>query len=109
METSFCRKVRTISSTWTSPIPAASALSPAFWITAPSALGSENGTPSSRMSAPAATMPCISAGVMSTYGKPAVTYGMSAVRPVAFRAAKVAAMRLIRVLPGQVLQRRRHP
>jgi hypothetical protein len=37
----------------------ASARSPAFWITGPSAIGSENGTPSSMMSAPASTMPCI--------------------------------------------------
>ncbi len=30
------------------------------------------GTPSSMMSAPASTMPCIRAGVMSAWGKPAV-------------------------------------
>ena len=35
------------------PMPRASARSPAFWITGPSAIGSENGTPSSITSAPA--------------------------------------------------------
>jgi hypothetical protein len=54
-----------MASTCASPMPSDSARSPAFWITGPSALGSENGTPSSMMSAPACTMPCISAGVMS--------------------------------------------
>ena len=38
------------------PTPRASAFSPAFWITGPSAIGSENGTPSSITSAPASTM-----------------------------------------------------
>ncbi len=55
------------------PTPSASAASPAFWITGPSAIGSEKGTPSSITSAPASTMPCISSGVMSAKGKPAVT------------------------------------
>jgi hypothetical protein len=54
-------------------MPSASALSPDFWITGPSALGSENGTPSSMTSAPPATIACISSGVMSANGKPAVT------------------------------------
>ena len=70
---SASRNRRTISSTWRVPTPSASAFSPAFWITGPSAIGSENGTPSSITSAPAATMPCISSGVMSANGKPAVT------------------------------------
>ena len=55
------------------PTPSARAFSPAFWMTGPSAMGSEKGTPSSMMSAPASTMPCMSAGVMSENGKPAVT------------------------------------
>ena len=36
------------------PMPRDSARSEAFWITGPSAIGSENGTPSSMMSAPPA-------------------------------------------------------
>ena len=54
------------------PTPNASAFSPARWITGPSAIGSENGTPSSITSEPAATMACMSSGVMSANGKPAV-------------------------------------
>ena len=46
------RKLRTTSSTCARPMPRASARSEAFWITGPSAIGSENGTPSSMMSAP---------------------------------------------------------
>ena len=58
--------------TWARPMPRASAFSPAFWITGPSAMGSEKGTPSSITSEPAATIACISSGVMSANGKPAV-------------------------------------
>jgi hypothetical protein len=54
-----------MSSTCTMPMPKVSAFSPAFWITGPSAMGSENGTPSSMMSAPPCTMACISSGVTS--------------------------------------------
>jgi hypothetical protein len=62
-----------MASTCFMPTPSARAASPAFWITGPSAIGSEKGTPSSITSAPASTMPCISSGVMSANGKPAVT------------------------------------
>ena len=44
------------------PTPRASARSLAFWITGPSAIGSENGTPSSITSAPAATIACMMRG-----------------------------------------------
>ena len=69
---SWVRKARTISSTCGMPIPKASARSPERWITGPSALGSEKGTPNSITSAPPRTMACISSGVMSANGKPAV-------------------------------------
>ncbi len=52
------RNSRTMASTCAMPMPRASARSDAFWITGPSAIGSENGTPSSMMSAP----PSASAG-----------------------------------------------
>ena len=43
------------------------------WIAGPSAIGSENGTPISRMSLPASTMPCSSGTVLDFSGSPAVT------------------------------------
>jgi hypothetical protein len=70
---SVARKARTISSTCAVLMCLSSARSLARWITGPSAIGSENGTPSSITSAPAATMPCISSTVTSAYGSPAVT------------------------------------
>ena len=54
-------------------MPRASARSLAFWITGPSAIGSENGTPSSIMSAPPAASACMISGVASANGSPAVT------------------------------------
>ena len=45
-----------------------SARSDARWITGPSAIGSENGTPSSMMSAPASTSACISGTVTRQRG-----------------------------------------
>src|SRR5688500_11194541 len=53
------------------------------WITGPSAIGSEKGTPTSTTSAPASSRPCSSASERSRSGCPAVTYGTSALRPVA--------------------------
>lgn len=44
----------------------------ACWMTGPSALGSENGTPSSMMSAPPFSMASMRGTVASTVGKPAV-------------------------------------
>ena len=53
------------------------------WITGPSAIGSENGTPSSITSAPACTSACITGTVASSDGSPAVMKGTSALRPEA--------------------------
>ena len=83
-----------MSSTFPKLMPAASARSLARWITGPSAIGSENGTPSSMRSAPASTMACITGTVASGVGSPAVTNGMRAVRCCAFSAANRPAMRL---------------
>ncbi len=44
-------------------------------------MGSENGTPSSMMSAPDLTRVCISGTVISGFGSPAVTKGIKAVLP----------------------------
>ena len=52
------------------PTPLASARSEAFWITGPSAIGSEKGTPSSMMSAPASAMASITSTVASGSGSP---------------------------------------
>src|SRR5690606_7663883 len=62
-----------------------SARSEARWMVGPSAIGSENGTPSSTMSAPPSTSAFISGRVSSGAGKPAVTKGISALRPSAWR------------------------
>jgi hypothetical protein len=51
----------------------ASARSEARWITGPSAIGSENGTPSSSTSAPAATSDCMIGSVDASDGSPVVT------------------------------------
>src|SRR5689334_19769252 len=59
----------------------------------PSAIGSENGTPISRMSAPARSSPCSRWTVASGDGCPAVTYGTSARRPDARSCAKRSATR----------------
>jgi hypothetical protein len=54
-------------------MPRASARSLAFWMTGPSAIGSEKGTPSSMMSAPPSASACMICGVESANGSPAVT------------------------------------
>src|SRR5579872_6157710 len=54
----------------------------------PSAIGSENGTPTSTMSAPARSSPRRRSRLRSTSGCPAVMYGISACRPSARRRAK---------------------
>ena len=46
----------------------------------PSAIGSENGTPSSITSAPASTSACMTGTVASSDGSPAVMKGISALR-----------------------------
>ena len=55
------------------PTPSASACSLARWITGPSAIGSENGTPSSIASAPPATSACMIGTVSAGAGWPEVT------------------------------------
>ena len=67
---------------------ACSARSLERWITGPSAIGSENGTPSSRMSAPASTSACISGTVSGGAGSPAVMNGISALRRARGAAAR---------------------
>ena len=53
--------------------PALRARSAASWLTAPSANGSENGTPSSMTSAPASAMERMMARHFSSVGSPALT------------------------------------
>src|SRR5262245_10347226 len=62
-------------------------------MTGPSAMGSENGTPSSMTSAPPLTKACISGTASAGSGSPAVMKGTSAFLPCCFSASKVAAMR----------------
>src|SRR3546814_16688625 len=64
----------------------------------PSAIGSENGTPSSITSAPASTSACITGTSASTDGSPAVTNGISALRSVALSWANLVSMRFIALL-----------
>ena len=61
-----------ISSTFFKVVPAARATCPACWITGPSAIGSEKGTPSSTISAPASIRRSISASFSSGVGQPTV-------------------------------------
>ena len=79
------------------------ARSAARWITGPSAMGSENGTPSSSTSAPASTSACISGTVAAGEGSPAAM-GISAdARPEAAVRAKAAAIRSLRVIMASQL------
>src|SRR6185437_863993 len=75
--------------------PCFNARSEERWITGPSAIGSENGTPSSITSAPAFTSACITGTVCAGAGSPAVTKGTNAGRCAARSFSNVAAMRLI--------------
>src|SRR4051812_27437021 len=74
-------------------MPPASAFCELAWITGPSAIGSENGTPTSRTSAPAPSSPMSRSTVASRDGCPAVTYGTSARRPDARSCANRSATR----------------
>src|SRR6185436_5547519 len=100
------RNARTMSSTIARPTPCASARSEARWMTGPSAIGSENGTPSSITSAPAVTNASRIGSVCAGVGSPTVTYGMSAVRPAARSSANAASMRFI---PGVARGNRLEP
>lgn len=64
----------------------------------PSAIGSENGTPSSITSAPARTSACITGTVASNDGSPAVMKGISALRPLARSSAKQESIRRMKSL-----------
>src|SRR5690606_29194526 len=116
------RNSRTIPSTRSRPAPRARARSELAWMTGPSAIGSENGTPSSITSAPAATSACMTGTVASSEGSPAVMNGTSALRPVARSFAKRFSIRPMSDLdpfaggdgvhvlvapPGQVAQHQR--
>ena len=71
----------------------ASARSLERWITGPSAIGSEKGTPSSITSAPAFASACITGTASFGSGSPAVTKGIRAFLPCFFNFANVSAMR----------------
>src|SRR5205809_6749049 len=63
-------------------IPCSNAAWVERWMVGPSASGSENGTPTSRKSAPAAATSRRASSDVSGVGNPAVRYGMSAARRV---------------------------
>src|SRR3989442_3572274 len=90
---SLLRNAATMSSTPLKDTPCANARSEARWITGPSAIGSENGTPSSTTSAPAATSACSNGTVTAGVGSPAVTYGINATRPAARSVANLLSIR----------------
>ncbi len=68
----FRRISAAIPSTFLRLVPARSARSDARWITGPSAIGSENGTPNSTRSTPPRSSAATSPGVLSSDGSPAV-------------------------------------
>src|ERR1700681_818956 len=92
------RNSATIPRTSRNPTLCFNARSEERWITGPSAMGSENGTPSSITSAPFFTSACITATVCRGLGSPAVTKAMSAERRAARIFSKVAGRRLKRFL-----------
>src|SRR5579872_7499230 len=65
----------------------------ARWLAGPSAIGSENGTPSSMISAPRNANSRTSAAVASRFGSPATTNGTNAASLCARNSRKVAAIR----------------
>src|SRR5215216_7461840 len=79
--------------TFRSETPCLSARSLERWMMGPSAIGSENGTPSSITSAPPATSACMSGTVACGDGSPAVMNGISALRPPRRSESKVEAIR----------------
>src|SRR3954447_5374755 len=89
--------------------PAASARVAAAWITGPSASGSEKGTPSSSMSAPASAHASPTASDVSRSGKPPIRYGISAaLRPCEAKAAAILSLKrehLVEVLVAAARQR----
>src|SRR5262245_28524592 len=87
--------------------PAASAGSEARWIVGPSAIGSLNGTPTSRISAPAPARASARSAVASRFGSPAVMKGMRTARPSARAAAKTESIREGLRLSNLALRQRR--
>src|SRR5471030_2409830 len=85
--------------------PAAIARSVARWITGPSASGSENGTPTSRTSAPARSSALRISAERGRSGSPAVVYVTS---PGRFSARSRANVFAIRLLSGKSLLHRLH-
>src|SRR5580765_7955595 len=80
------------------PTPWRRAHSEARWMSGPSAIGSENGTPTSTASAPARSTARSSSSVRSSDGNPAVRYG---IKPVAVaREANAGPMRDAREASG---------
>src|SRR5271163_3180298 len=84
------------------PAPRPRAL--ARWLAGPSAIGSENGTPSSIRSAPRASSSSTSRRVVSRSGSPATMNGISAASP---RARRSRNLRFI--LPAPAMSLHRHP
>src|SRR2546421_5701290 len=74
-------------------------------MTGPSAIGSENGTPSSIASAPARSSSSTMRGVVATSGSPHVTYAITPHRDSARRCLKRRLTRFKRPSPGAA----RHP
>ena len=66
--------------------PFRQARSEALWMVGPSAIGSEKGTPSSMMSAPARTSACSSGTVSAGSGSPAVMNGDQRLSPLRLQA-----------------------
>src|SRR3954468_18074421 len=71
-------------------------------MTGPSAIGSENGTPTSMTSAPASSRPLRRSTVPATDGSPAVMYGTNARRPALRSAANRSSIARVFVLDGAV-------
>ena len=91
----FLRSFLTRSNTLSVVTPPASALIFAPWMTGPSAVGSENGIPSSIRSAPASTIAYTTSSVTSSDGSPHVTNGINA-----FPCSNAFAILLMKILPS---------
>ena len=89
------RKARTIASVLFMVCPALRARCEDAWIAGPSAIGSENGMPSSITSAPAGGSALRIASEVSLSGSPAVRNVTSAARPCPFNVAKRVSMRVV--------------
>ena len=81
-------------------VPALSALIFASCITGPSAVGSENGMPSSIRSAPALAAALTSFFVVSRFGSPQVIKGIKAFPPANAPFIRSFAVLLINILPS---------